>query len=324
MPRKAKPIIEYRIYDLEPDFPVQMHEGDNWLISNVLSGRQHFHNCLEIGVCHENSGTLYYGKEKQAFRAGDVSCIAHHVLHTTCSQRQGPLSRWSYLFVAPDGLLGRELYETVSPTTDALLDAHLLVNRDECPRVYELTLAIIEELRLKRKDYRAAVKSLFFVLYRELAFLAEGRSTDQAPGRGYSFALQPALNHIHDGYMNPLTIGRLSEMCHLSPTHFRRTFTATMGMPPLSFLNATRIHHACELLLTTSDSVLAVSEKVGFASISSFNRSFLQLTGVSPRAYRSLSARREALPRGENVLQYKGWTKAEAFPAEPSPEQPQQ
>ena len=46
MPRSKRSIVEYRIYDLPLDLPVFCLSGDDWRISDVLSNRLHFHNCL--------------------------------------------------------------------------------------------------------------------------------------------------------------------------------------------------------------------------------------------------------------------------------------
>ena len=106
MARPKQPVIEYRSYELPPDFPMITLTGDQWHISPVPSKRLHFHNCLEIGVCHSESGTMVLGSEQHAFRSGFVTCIARNVPHTTWSS-PGEHSLWSYLYVDPEALIGR-------------------------------------------------------------------------------------------------------------------------------------------------------------------------------------------------------------------------
>ncbi|KAF6591577.1 helix-turn-helix transcriptional regulator, partial [Paenibacillus sp. EKM208P] len=81
---------------------------------------------------------------------------------------------------------------------------------------------------------------------------------------------------------NPITMDFLADLCHLSTTHFRRKFHEIMGTSPLDFLNSTRIEEACKQLKSTEDSILSISEQVGFHSISSFNRCFSRLMGKPP------------------------------------------
>ncbi len=65
MPKTKNDIAEYRSYYLPSDFPVLLLSGEHWKISNVPSKHLHFHNCLEIGVCHSESGYMEFnGKER--------------------------------------------------------------------------------------------------------------------------------------------------------------------------------------------------------------------------------------------------------------------
>ncbi|MDD3334786.1 MAG: AraC family transcriptional regulator [Eubacteriales bacterium] len=309
MGRRAKAVVEYREYELAPDFPIVALDGDDWLISDILSERQHFHNCMEIGLCRTEGGSLYFGTEKSAFQAGDVSCVSHHVVHTTCSTA-GCKSKWAYLFVEPVGLLGHEAYSSLGTHYDRLCNDHRLIHQEDQPSVHFLITQILHEMDERRHGYQEAVKSLFFLFCREL--LALSQNEVERTERKHTFALQPALDHIHRFYTQPVTVEELAEMCHLSTPHFRATFCEAMGMPPLRFVHETRIKRACEMLRMTDESILSVSAKTGFTCISSFNRCFLQLIGISPKAYRQLTAN---LPsKGMHTIHYQGWTKPESVP----------
>ena len=45
-------------------------------------------------------------------------------------------------------------------------------------------------------------------------------------------------------------------------------------------------NHACYLLKNTGESILEVSLRCGYASLSSFNHSFKQIVGMNPTEYR--------------------------------------
>ena len=106
MARPSKNIIEYRIYELEPDKPFLCLSGEEWRISDVLSDRLHFHNCLEIGYCLSDSGFLGFENDVTVpFAARDIFLIPRFVPHTTCSA-PGCRSRWDYLFVDLDASTG--------------------------------------------------------------------------------------------------------------------------------------------------------------------------------------------------------------------------
>lgn len=100
MAKSKRVVTEYRSYYLPMQFPVLLLSGDYWKISDIPSGSLHFHNCLEIGLCHSDSGTLEINGDKQSFHAGDVTILPRNVPHTTYST-PGTRSHWSYLFLDP-------------------------------------------------------------------------------------------------------------------------------------------------------------------------------------------------------------------------------
>ncbi len=75
MAKHVRTITECRNYYLAPHFPVLLLTGEHWKISNVPSDRLHFHNCLEIGICHSDSGCMEFYGETIPFKEGDVTFI---------------------------------------------------------------------------------------------------------------------------------------------------------------------------------------------------------------------------------------------------------
>ncbi len=65
MAKSKRAVTEYRSYYLPTHFPVLLLSGDYWKISDIPSGSLHFHNCLEIGICHSDSGTLEINGENR-------------------------------------------------------------------------------------------------------------------------------------------------------------------------------------------------------------------------------------------------------------------
>lgn len=311
MARPRKAVVEYRIYNLPQQFPIILLDGKDWHISDVKNNRLHFHNCFEIGVCHTDSGTMLFENAEHHFRAGDITCVPKHIAHTTYSSK-GTKSLWSYLFLDFHRLLGdAALPQGVidhDPSND--MDFYHLVNRDDHPRIYFYTMSVIEELLEKKPGYEMVVRSLLHAMYYEILRLRNSENLKGIEGSTKIYSLAAALNYISNNYSNRLYIETLAKMCNLSTTHFRRVFLSVMGYTPHNFINTLRIEKACELLLTTSDSILSISEAVGFLSISSFNRCFLQTMDISPSAYRKTRGA-DKNPKNRCILPYSGWTQAE-------------
>ena len=119
MAKQKNIITEFRNYPLRVEFPILLLTGNQWWISDVPSANLHFHNCLEIGLCHEGEGTLIIQKESCHFSAGDITIIARNIPHTTYSA-PGTQSLWTYLFVDPQELL--DLMEGWKASHEAVYD----------------------------------------------------------------------------------------------------------------------------------------------------------------------------------------------------------
>ena len=104
----------------------------------------------------------------------------------------------------------------------------------------------------------------------------------------------------------------LAALCYLSPTHFRRLFKEQIGTTPLDFLHQTRILKSCTLLRSSGLSVTEIAGRVGYNSVSSYNRHFARAMGCSPMEWRRTAGDH---PR-PSLLTFTGWTEAEVIESE--------
>lgn len=307
MGRNKKTIIEYRNYELTPYFPILLLTGEHWKISDIPSNRLHFHNCLEIGLCESDSGTMEFMDTILPFHAGDVTVIASDIPHTTYS-RKGTASKWSYLFVDIEELFHPFFQLSFLENADVLKrllhDYSAIFSSDEYPDIYYLVSTIIKEMKGQKQNYQFTVRGLSIALMTNL--LNMYAETEQHPTiqiHEKSLVIAPALDYIQHNYMNTFTIDSLADLCKLSPTHFRRIFTSIMDTTPLEYLNHTRILKSTILLRTTEIPILSVSEEVGFGSLSSFNRHFYKEYGMSAREWRS----QYSYIGNQSIQKYSGW-----------------
>ena len=89
----------------------------------------------------------------------------------------------------------------------------------------------------------------------------------------------------------PLSLADLAHEAAMSPYHFLRSFRAVVGMTPHQFVLHTRLHRAAVRLRRTADSISAIAFAAGFNDLSTFNRRFQRIMGLSPSAYRASSPR---------------------------------
>lgn len=303
MSRAKKRIVEFRSYSLMPDFPVVVLTGENWRISPNISPRLHFHNSLEIGMCHEGGGCMVFPSGTVHFSAGDVVCVDRNVSHTTYSD-PGTRSLWSYIYVDPALLF----YGDAFPKHHQLpaLPSQTLFTGEAAEAIREPFQCVLKEYNAKQKGYETAIQAycvqLLLAMYRRTA--AESSTADQVHSVE---AIAPALEYIRTSYALDFPMEYLAELCHLSPTHFRRLFREETGLSPIAFVNRTRILESCTLLRTTGKSIAEIAGAVGFVTLSSYNRHFADVVGSSPSTWRKTAK----VPSRQTVVGFSGWTEAE-------------
>lgn len=133
-------------------------------------------------------------------------------------------------------------------------------------------------------------------------FLAMGAAVEELNRR-----LLRARDRIDLAYRQPLDIGALAAVAHMSPAHFIRSFKTAFGETPHRYLQRRRIERAMQRLRSGGATVSEVCVEVGWTSFATFSRTFKEVVGCSPSQYRD-----SATPTGEGFVPtcfLKSWTR---------------
>jgi AraC-like DNA-binding protein len=118
-----------------------------------------------------------------------------------------------------------------------------------------------------------------------------------------------ARDAMDRAYAEPLDVCALAAIAHVSEAHFIRTFRATFGETPHRYLQRRRVERSMFLLRETDRSVTEICLDVGFASLGTFSRTFRDIVGDTPSAYRA-----QASPAGEVPSCFAmSWTRPSSF-----------
>ncbi len=98
--------------------------------------------------------------------------------------------------------------------------------------------------------------------------------------------LNKVLIYIAKHLDEDITVARLARYCNLSSDHFSKSFHAKFNITPSKYIQLKRIERAQFLLLSTSDSLKQIAEKVGLNNLSYFSRKFTEIAGISPAKFR--------------------------------------
>jgi AraC-like DNA-binding protein len=95
-----------------------------------------------------------------------------------------------------------------------------------------------------------------------------------------------ALTALHRNPAREWTIESLAREVGSSRSVLAERFTQFVGQPPMQYLANWRMQLAATYLLTGTDSVAAVAERVGYDSESAFSRAFKKVVGSPPAEWR--------------------------------------
>jgi AraC-like DNA-binding protein len=118
-----------------------------------------------------------------------------------------------------------------------------------------------------------------------------------------------ARDAIDRDFAQPLSIAALGRIALVSEAHFIRTFRATFGETPHRYLQRRRVERAMALLRNTDRSVTDICFAVGFSSLGTFSRTFRDIVGESPSAFRHQAPKPYRVPTCFTM----SWTRPSSF-----------
>ena len=110
----------------------------------------------------------------------------------------------------------------------------------------------------------------------------EGIQEDQILGQ-----LDQARAFLHEHYGAPIQLQQLSQISHMSPSHFQRRFRQSFGISPIRYLQSLRVDRA-KGLIKQALPMTSVALQTGFYDQSHFNKYFKLLTGMAPGQYQAI------------------------------------
>mgnify|MGYP003411733672 CR=1 FL=1 len=175
----------------------------------------------------------------------------------------------------------------------------LTMNRDQLeviptfqarnPQLEAIAMLLLTELKQDNLSSRLYIESLSNVLAVQLL---RQYSTSQPQLAVYEGGLpqrqlMQVFDYIHEHLDRDIKLADLAELIGMSQFHFSHMFKQSIGTSPYQYLLQQRIERAKQLLKQSDRSIMDIAFCCGFNSHSHLSKKFRQLTGMTPKRYRS-------------------------------------
>lgn len=120
------------------------------------------------------------------------------------------------------------------------------------------------------------------------------RHTRQVP------VISDAVRYIRSNAHRELTRDETARSAGLSPSHFSFLLREKTGLSYSQLLRQARVGLACELLLTTNESLAVIADRCGFFDQSHFTKVFTHAKQLTPRQFREANLPRQATAAAED------------------------
>ena len=251
----------------------------------------HFHPEIELTSIISSRGRRFVGDSIEPFGPGDLVLLGPnlpHFWHNEEPARQRRRERaHSVVLQFRPALLGDTLL-----ATPELATVRRLLDRAARGLSFSGPAARRAALRLRALGDRRGATALgeLLLLLDELArarsrpiatetySLPRSRKAELRLGRVFAF--------LNQHFREPLTLPQIARVAGLTPEAFSRSFKRMLGRNVTEVLTELRIDYAARCLVETDALIGSIALESGFSTLSSFNRQFLRLKRLTPRAYR--------------------------------------
>lgn len=249
----------------------------------------HYHDFYELIYVIEGNGTHFSKKEEQSLQRGDVICIVPGFFHgyKNCQN-----------LILYNILIGTSLINNLNDDVKGMdgFSRLFLQQKDSYGRInlQGFQRTEIEQL-IKHIQIESEIHSIphgsktmllasfwslivHFCRAAENTFFLSPQSTQR---------IQNVFEYIDKSLDRKITTDELVDIANMSASTLNRCFKKAVGLAPVEYQIQRRINKACNLMLSTAESMEQIAEQTGFSDANYFSRQFKKIVKMTPTEYKN-------------------------------------
>ncbi len=245
--------------------------------------RNHNHNNTELGFILSGNGRYVLGKKHFNVKAGDLIIVRSNEQHCIPDVESKSLvainiqlSPYFFWNVCPDYIP----FSKIKALVNQEVEINSLQTSEDIAATFNSLATLFD---FKENDFIIArkVTEIICRIADKIDYAEEFM-----PDIKHFENVQRAIEFIKGNFEKDIQLVDIAKSAAMSRTCFSAAFKTVTGVSPYNYLVTTRIEKARELLKSTNNTVMEIAGECGFSSLTSFNKAFKALAGVTPTVFK--------------------------------------
>lgn len=255
---------------------------------------EHRHSFIEMNYVYSGSCKQIIDGKEVLLNEGDLCLLDTNVTHAIDSASEDDIVinimiRTSYFdSTLIQRLTGNDLI------TDFFVNAiyeqkkdrqYILFSKGQDSRLKEFILNALAEYSNPQLCSNEVINSYMMLIFTELLRLYHSSHNNSSEPVFKKAVISDILAFMEQNYA-ALTLEDTAEKFHFHPNHLTRLLKQNLGKTFIELSHQLKIKNACTLLENTDLSIDQIANKIGYANLTFFYKSFKKIHGITPAKYR--------------------------------------
>lgn len=229
----------------------------------------HTHKEIEVVYVKDGSATCYADNKIYEIKTGDMFISFPNQVHYYLNSEFGSYA--IFIFSA-------DLLHNIKNIFFENIPKNNMVNTENNEDIKKIILNIANEKSSFKETIQVGLLNLLIPQYLETTTL-EPRFNSKSEN------LQKILNYCSQNFTEDISLVSMAKALHFSKYYISHILNQKLNIGFSRYINTLRVNKAIDLMQNGEKCITNISEKVGFKTIRSFNRAFLQITNTTPSEY---------------------------------------